>query len=312
MKTVLIGASGFLGRHVLQALSADGHECEVLTRQPSRRRELQLIPGVCVRRADVFDVAELVARLEGADAVVSMAGILNERGRRGHGFRRVHVDLVAGLIEACERAGVGRILHVSALNAGRGESHYLQSKGEAERLLLASETGVTLFQPSVIFGPGDSFFNRFAGLLRLAPVLPLACPDSRLQPVYVRDVARVMAASLADDSTTGQTFELGGPRVYTLQELVQWTARQMGWKRWVPGLPDALSRMQGLVMDFVPGKPFSSDNYLSLQLDNVVTRDAFPSFGIQPASVEAIVPGYLGTSPHQQHLDALRRGARRT
>jgi len=312
MKTVLLGAGGFLGRHVLQALAAGGHRCDVLTRQVARPRDLQLIPGVRLRQADVYSVAVLASHFEGADAVVSMAGILNERGNSGKGFHRVHVELVAGLIEACAGAGVHRILHVSALNAGKGDSHYLKSKGEAERLLRASGAAVTIFQPSVIFGPGDGFFNRFARLLRMMPVLPLACPDARMQPVYVRDVARVMAACLDDPATAGEAFELGGPRVYTLEQLVKWTARQLGRKRWIPGLPDTLSRLQGRLMDFVPGKPFSTDNYLSLQVDNVARHNAFPRFGIQPASVEATVPQYLGESPRQRRLDKLRQQARRT
>jgi NADH dehydrogenase len=241
-----------------------------------------------------------------------MAGILNEAGFGGRGFRRVHVDLVQGIVEACREAGVKRLLQVSALNAGKGESHYLRTKGEAEVLLgAAKDLDVTIFQPSVIFGPGDGFFNRFAGLLRLAPVLPLACPNSRLQPVYAGDVAQAMARSLADVSTVGRTYQLGGPRDYSLIELVRWTAETLCLKRVVLPLPKVASRLQAMAMDLVPGKPFSTDNYLSLQVDNVAPENSLSEFGFLPGSVETIVPTYLGQSPRQQRLRTLRQRAGR-
>ena len=237
MRIVLVGASGFFGRYLLNALVADGHHCVVLTRAAVRHGNLGLIPEVELVQADVYDTAVLADLFKGADAVVSMAGILNESGGGGKGFQRVHVDLVEAIIRACGKAGVSRVLHVSALNAGKGKSHYLQSKGEAEKLLQqAKDLDVTIFQPSVIFGKGDDFFNRFALMLQFAPIMPLACPKAQLQPVYAGDVARVMAASLDDPMTCGKSYELGGPQTYTLKELVQWTAGQMGLKRRVIGL----------------------------------------------------------------------------
>jgi NADH dehydrogenase len=203
---------------------------------------------------------------------------------------------------------VGRLVQVSALHAGEGRSHYLRSKGEAEeRIRQATDIDSTILQPSVIFGAGDSFFNRFAGLIRLAPLLPLACPDARLQPVWVGDVAAVVAASLVDDSTIGETLVLVGPRDYSLRELVEFTARTIGRKPRILGLPDVLSRLQGRLMDFVPGKPFSTDNYLSLQTDNTSDRNSLPRFGIRPRSIESVVPGYLDTSPRQQRLATFRQ-----
>ncbi len=306
MQLVTIGGSGFLGHHVARAFSRAGHDNRILTRQPARRGEFRLVPGVDVAGADVYDVESLARQLEGADAVVSMAGILNEKGRNGAGFRRVHVELVEGIVTACRQAGVGRVLHVSALGAGQGESHYQRTKGEAEALLHDSGLDVTVFQPSVVFGNGDSFFNRFAQLLRIAPALPLACPSSRLQPVWARDVAAAMVQSLERDDATGATWQLAGPRVYTLKELVQWTAQTLGLKRAVIGLPDGVSRLQAALMDFVPGKPFSTDNYRSLQVDNVAGDNAFPRLGIRPASIEAVVPGYLVESARQQRLRRAR------
>jgi NADH dehydrogenase len=312
MKIVLIGGSGFLGKYVVRALAAAGHDSMLLTRAPERAREHALEPRVRLVKADVYDHDVLARHFSEAGAVVSMAGILNEQGFGGRGFHRVHVELVEGIVAACRQAQVRRVLHVSALNAGRGESHYLRSKGEAEALLgQAGDLDVTIFQPSVIFGPGDDFFNRFATLLRLAPVLPLACPNSRLQPVFAGDVAAAMAIALADPDSIGQTYQLGGPRDYRLIDLVRWTANVLGLKRTVVPLPALASRMQARAMDLVPGKPFSTDNYLSLQLDNVAPENALPRLGITPATIESVVPTYLGPTHRQRHLAELRRRARR-
>lgn len=306
MRIVTIGGSGFLGHHVALSLADHGHVNTVLTRQPAQRGPLRLVPGVTLARADVHDADTLARQLEGADAVVSMAGILNEKGRDGAGFRRVHVELVDGIVKACQATGVQRVLHVSALGAGQGESHYQRSKGEAEAMLANSGLDVTVFQPSVIFGIGDGFFNRFAALLRLAPVLPLACPGSRLQPVWARDVGAAMALALERPGAIGATWELGGPQVYTLRELVEWTARALGLRRWIVGLPDGVSRLQAAVMDFVPGKPFSTDNYRSLQVDNVTRDNMLPRLGIRPASIDAVVPDYLVNSARQRRLRRVR------
>jgi uncharacterized protein YbjT (DUF2867 family) len=310
MRVVLLGATGFVGHHVLPRLSADGHECLALSRYLMSCRDLSIIPRVELRQTDVYDPQKLAAAFSGADAVINMVGILNESGRRGKGFHKAHVELAERVIEACRSAGVSRLIQVSALNAGKGRSHYLRSKGQAEeRIRQAADIDSTILQPSVIFGAGDSFFNRFAGLLRLAPLLPLACPDARMQPVWVGDVAAVVAACLSDDSTLGETLVLVGPRTYSLRELVEFTAHTIGRKARIVGLPDALSRLQGRLMDWVPGKPFSTDNYLSLQTDNTSDENCLPRLGIRPRSIESVVPGYLRTSPRQQRLATFRQRA---
>lgn len=312
MRIILIGASGFFGGFLLRALTADGHHCVVLTRAAVRRNTVDMLPGVELVQADIYKVNVLADQFRGADAVISMAGILNESGRGGQGFRKVHVELVENIIKACLQAKVSRLLHVSALNAGKGQSHYLKSKGEAELLLQsADDLNVSIFQPSVIFGKGDQFFNRFAGMLGFTPVLPLACPKARLQPVYAGDIATAMVASLEDPMTWGKTFELGGPQVFTLKELVELTAKMLGKGRRVVGLPGPMSASMARVMDLVPGKPFSWDNYQSLKTDNVSSQNGFDYFGINPLSIGLVVPDYLAGSVHQRRLQAFRRQPRR-
>lgn len=312
MRIVLLGATGFVGHHLLPALTSAGHECVVLARSPQRCRELSVIPGVELRRLKGFEVEKLTPEFMSADAVINLVGILNESGRSGKGFHRVHVGLVENVIAACKASGVRRLVHVSALNAGKGSSHYLVSKGQAEeRLREADGLDVTIIEPSVIFGEGDAFFNRFAALLEIAPALPIACPNAKMQPVWAGDVVAAMTLSLADVETFGATLIVVGPEVYSLRELVEYTARAAGLKRKIIGLPDVISRIQGYLMDFVPGKPFSSDNYKSLQIDNTSVENSLWRFGISPRPLESVVPGYLRGSPHQHRLNEYRNRAGR-
>ena len=308
MRIVLIGASGFFGGHLLRALTADQHQCVVLTRDSVRRGSVDMLPGVTLVQADVYDPDVLLEQFSGADAVVSMAGILNESGGAGKGFHKVHVELVEGIVKACQKAGVTRLLHLSALNAGKGSSHYLKSKGEAEALLRSvNDINITIFQPSVIFGRGDEFFNKFAEMLSLTQVLPLACPKARLQPVFSGDVAAAMVASLEDPMTWGKTYELVGPQSYTLKELVQWTAKTRGQRRLIIGLPGPLSAAMAAVMNLVPGTPLSWDNYQSLQTDNISDKNDFSYFHIEPLDIDLVVPDYLNGSLRQRRLATARR-----
>jgi len=310
MQIVLLGATGFVGRHLLPELAAAGHSCLALSRYRPACRDLAVIPGVEVRQADVYDEDQLKRCFDGADAVISMVGILNESGRKGKGFNRAHVKLVGTVIDACRACGVHRLLHVSALHAGKGRSQYLISKGQAEDLIRAAQDiDSTIVQPSVIFGDGDDFFNRFAGLLKLTPVMPLACPDAKMQPVWVGDVAAAMTKALADPDTVGKTLMMVGPDAFSLRELVELAAAAAGLKRRLIGLPDGLSRLQGRLMNFVPGKPFSSDNYLSLQVDNTSEENSLWRFGIRPRSVASVLPEYLTGSPRQHRLDQCRKQA---
>lgn len=277
------------------------------SRNAESNRDLAVLPRVRVVSTNPHDPDALAARLSGADAVINLVGILNEQGNDGAGFQRAHVDLTRGLISACRRSGVRRLLQMSALNAGRGKSHYLRSRGEAEKLVRDSGLEWTIFQPSVIFGRGDGLFMRFAGLLKLSPVLPLARPNARFNPVFVGDVVKAYLRALEDRSTVGQSFELYGPQTMTLKEIVEYTARHLGVRRLVLPLPDALGRLQAAIMDHVPGKPFSSDNYRSLLIDSVGGIDGLFALGIDKTPVDAVVPALLAKTPRQARLDRSRR-----
>jgi NADH dehydrogenase len=300
MRLVVLGGTGFVGRPLLARLLRDGHELTLLSRNLAAHATRLLPPGVQLRQLDVYDPEALRGAFAGADAVVNLVGILNEPGDNGRGFRRAHVELVKLVIAACQLAGVPRLLQMSSLNAGRGSSYYLQSRGEAEAAVKASGLRWTIFEPSVIFGVGDGLFTRFGALLRHLPVLPLACAESRVAPVHVGDVVEAMALSLHDPAAVGEVYELYGPEVYTLREIAQMSARQLGLRRWILPLPALLGRIQGFACDFVPGKPFSSDNWRSLQVDSVGGIDGLHRQGITATRVDAVLPDILGHADDRQ------------
>jgi len=305
----ILGGTGFVGRHLVNRLAAEGVRCRILTRRPHRHRHVGVARGSTLVEADVHDRAELVRQFAGQDAVINLVGILNEGG--GENFRRVHYELPLSVLAACQTAGVPRLLHMSALNADaqRGTSNYLKTKGAAEDYLHANAGGVavTSFRPSVIFGPDDSFFNRFAALLRIPGPFPLACPKARFAPVYVGDVAEAFARSLDDPGTFDQRYDLCGPRVFTLRELVDYTVEAMGERKPILELNDTLSRLQAKVLGVMPGRPFTMDNYRSMQMDSVCERDGLGRLGITPTDVDAIIPFVLGQRLPKQRLDSLRR-----
>jgi NADH dehydrogenase len=300
----VIGGSGFVGRHVVQRLAADEVFVRVPTRRRERAKELILLPTVDVVNADVHDPRVLSRLIAPADAVVNLVGILHETG--GETFERNHVELPRKIVAACREHGVKRLLHVSALKASLdAPSAYLRSKAEGEsQIRSAQATGLqtTVFRPSVVYGRGDHFLNLFATLARLLPVLPLASPDARFQPIFVEDVARAITQSLKDPHAFGQTFNLCGPRVYALRELVAYVCRTLGLHRKIIGLPASLSMLQALALEHLPGKLMTRDNVYSMRVDN--TCDAgFPEvFGFQPTPLEAVVPTYVaGVTPRLRY-----------
>ena len=308
-RVALIGGTGFIGTELVHRLAERVDEVVVLTRRAQRVRSLRVLPNVRVRETRVHEADDLARAVAGSDVVVNLVGILNESGSST--FESAHVGLTEKALAACRAGGVPRYLHMSALNADaeNGSSEYLRSKGRAEDLVRAADASIawTIFRPSIVFGEKDAFFNRFAGLLRALPVFPLAVPDARMAPVWIGDVCRVMIDAMDDPDTVGETLSLCGPATYTLRELVEYTARASDLDRTVVGLPDWAARLQAKVMGLVPGKPFSTDNYLSLQTDSVCPEGC-PR---QPTSLDAIVPRYLGRRDWAGRLQRRRASARR-
>lgn len=312
MNILMLGGSGFVGGHLARRLSDDGHRVTIATRYAPGARHLAVIPRLRVRSFDPYDVDALAGELAEHDALINLVGILNERGFGGSGFRRAHVTLVEGAIEACRRTGVERFIHMSALNAGNGDSHYLITRGQAEGRVRDSGLDWTLFRPSTIFGPDDSFLNRFAGLLSISPVLPLARPSARFAPVWVGDVVEAFARALQTRDSIGECYELCGSETWKLAELVRWVADQRGMRRAVIGLPDALGWLQGKAFDLVPGKPFSSDNFKSLAVDSVCSDPGFARLGIEPWAMSEKAVGWLSDSGRQNRYQRFRERARRS
>ena len=309
----VLGGTGFVGRHLVTQLAAEGQRVLVPTRHRERHRDLLVLPTVEVINANVHDRTVLADLFQQCDVVINLVAVLNEDRRAP--FRDVHVELPRRVIEACHLTGVSRLLHMSALNAdaAQGASRYLRSKGEGEELVHAAageHFHVTSFRPSVIFGPGDHLFNRFAALLKMALILPVPCPETRVAPVYIADVVQAMVTAIDDKRCHGQRYDLCGPRSYTMFELIRYTSQLLGMKRTIVPLSMTLSRLQARVMQALPGQAFTMDNYRSLQV-NGVCRGVFPEvFGIVPTAIEGVVPYNVGRRDQQAQFAAIRTQSR--
>ena len=275
-----------------------------------------------VHQCDAADAATLARLTRGRDAVVNLAGVLHSRRGRVRGpndygpdFAAAHVELPLAIVSACRDAGVKRILHMSALGADpHGPSEYQRSKGVGEQAVLAADDlQAAVFRPSVIFGPDDNFLNLFARLARWFPVLPLACPEARFQPVYVGDVVAAFLAALEapelSRDAAQRRFELGGPKQYSLRELVEYACRTSGNPRLVIGLPDAAAWLQARFMELLPVPPITRDNLRSMRVANV-TSAPLP-FGLKPTALESAAPAWLAPSGPRERYPALRWRARR-
>jgi len=303
-KILLLGGTGFVGRHVCEKLARLQWRVTVPTRRGATARHLQVLPLVDVVQADVHDEAMLARLVAGHDAVVNLVAILH--GKQAD-FERTHVELPAKLARACLATGVKRVVHVSALGADplhpeAAPSMYLRSKSQGEAILRGAEgLQLSVLRPSVIFGAEDKFLNLFASLQRLFVVMPLAGGNAHFQPVWVEDVAQAIVRCLQDRATIGQTYELCGPDVRTLKELVQLAGRAVGANhgRGLPiiPLPQVLGRLQAWLLELAPGQPLMSrDNLDSMRIDNVASgqQPGLSALGITPAALAAIVPTYLG------------------
>ena len=312
----ILGGSGFVGRVLANQLVAAGYPVRILTRRMTHTRELWPLPSVRCIELDVDDEADLADAVAGSAALVNLVGILNERRDDGRGFHRAHVVLTAHALAACARGGVSRYLHMSALNAApEALSHYLQTKGQAEKLVKTAAAGIntTIFRPSVIFGPGDGLFGRFAALAGILPFLPLAGANVRFQPVYVGDVAGAFVRILAAQTVPAiASYDLGGPEQWSLHQIAAYAASISG--HWCPILPlsRALARVQAELCEHLPGKPFSRDNWRSLGQDSVLTgANGLALLGIVPTPIAAVIPALYARSSARGRYSEHRRHAGR-
>ena len=317
-KILVIGGAGFVGRHIVARLVGQGLRVTVPTRHRARAGHLILLPTVEVVESDVSNDDALDLLLRDHDAVINLVGILQgSRGTPyGREFARAHVELPKRIIAGCARHGIRRYLHMSALGADpKGPSMYQRSKGDGEAAVRASSLDWTIFQPSVIFGPEDRFLNTFATLAKVFPVLPIGGADVRFQPVWIGDVAQAFVNALDNRDTYRKSYELVGPRVYTLRELVQFAAAASGRPRPVLALPGGIAQLQARMMELAPGEPLMSrDNLDSMKVDNIASRQPYvpaPELGITPTAMEAEAPRYLSGQTVRTRLDAFRARARR-
>lgn len=301
---LLLGGSGFIGSHIANLLATrEGIRITVPSRRRERAKHLLPLPGVDVVEADINDPAQLATLVRGQDAVINLVGILHGDSEMPYGrkFAQAHVELPRKLVAAMAQAGVRRLVHMSALKADpKGPSEYLRSKGDGEAIVLAAQGAldVTVFRPSVVFGSGDAFLNTFAKLLKLAPVFPIGFPDARFQPVWVSDVAGAFVASLEDSDTFGRSYELCGPGVYSLRELIQYTGKVTGKPRPLFKLSEGWAYLQAGLLWLAPKPLMSPDNLRSMQVDNVATPGAPVPARWFPASLESVAPTYLAADPN--------------
>ncbi len=309
-KVLLLGGSGFIGASVADQLSSRGIFVTVPTRLRERAKHLLVLPTVDVVEADVHDANTLSALVREHDAVINLIGIL-------HGdFEREHAEFPKLVAETCATAKVPRLIHMSALNANvNGPSKYLQSRGRGEANVLTvakanPELKITIFQPSVVFGEHDKFLNMFANLVKIFPFIPLGSASAQFQPVWVEDVARAMVESLTQSETFGKTYPLVGPKVYTLQQLIEFVISLTGKLRLVIGLGGGLSMFQAAVFEFLPGKLITRDNVRSMSLPNI-SAIPFPAIFGTASEMEAVVSTYMREQSGRGKYQHLRHHAGR-
>ncbi|MDH5518527.1 MAG: complex I NDUFA9 subunit family protein [Gammaproteobacteria bacterium] len=328
-KVCILGGAGFVGSTLVSKLARIGIHTRIISRHPERHRKLLVLPNVEIVEADINDFNRLSYYLHDVDAVINLVGILNDNSLDGAGFRKAHIELPKLLVQACQKNKVKRLLQMSVLNAdaGTSPSHYLRSKSEGENHLhIFSDKGIqiTTFRPSIIFGPGDNFFNRFSRLIKVTPLIcPVPRAQARFAPVYVGDVADSMIEHLFKSDSNGLRVDLCGPHSYSMMELMQYTAALSGVKRKFIALPDRLSLAMAHMSDFANSIPivtptmnwlipgfeearFSVDNFRSLLVDSVCNQSA-----PQKTSIEDIVPHYIQAKPNHSRFDSLRQTIRR-
>lgn len=294
----VFGGAGFLGRSIVSALARQGAHVRVACRRPDealRCKPMGDVGQVAPVAANIRDDASVAAAVDGADAVINLVGILYESGRQS--FDAVHRDGAGRIARAAASAGVAQLVHVSAIGADpEAPSKYARSKGEGEAAVKAAFDKAVILRPSILFGPDDDFFNRFAALARISPVLPLiGGGHTRFQPVYVRDVAEAAVAALTNPDTAGRTFELGGPQIYSFRQLLQLLLAVIDRKRLLVPVPFWAAMVKAFFLELSPVPLLTRDQVRLLRGDNVVTEGVagFADLGISPTAPEVILPTYL-------------------
>ena len=316
-KVLLLGGSGFVGTYIANRLSQRGIEVTIPTRRRERTKALIIQPNVEMPEININAEGALVELMRGKDVVINLVGVLHSRDVQlpySKDFAEAHVELPKKIVAACKQAGVRRLLHMSALGAiPKGPSEYLCSKGDGEAIVMAAQgdLDVTVFRPSVIFGLGDSFLSMFAGVLRKLPFFPLGFGHARFQPVWVADVADAFVDSMGNPDTFGQAYDLVGPRIYTLRELVDYTAQLVGSTARVIPLSEGWAYLQAGLMWLSPKPLMSPDNLRSMQLDSVCDGKCNLPANWRPTALEAIAPTYVAHNTPKGKLDGFRYRAGR-
>jgi len=319
-RVLVLGGSGFIGRHIVGLLAAAGVHVTVPTRRRDRAKHLILLPTVDVIEADVMRPGVLESLAAGHDALINLIGVLHSRPavasglggeRYGEDFFRAHVELPQHAVNACRTSGVKRLLHMGALGASQdAPSEYLRSKAVGEAAVLAAEDlDSTVFAPSVVFGAGDAFLTLFSRLASITPVMAVACPEAQFQPVHVGDVAQAFVRSLDAPEAAGKRYELVGPRTYALRELVKYACLVSGRSRLVIGLGPMASSLQARVFEKLPGSLLTRDNLRSMQVPST-SNEPLP-FAINATPLEAVAPFYLGSAAPRERYGEIRHRARR-
>jgi uncharacterized protein YbjT (DUF2867 family) len=311
-KITILGGAGFLGSSIVIKLDAAGYQVKVLSRRREAAKHLILLPNVQVVTCEISDNRALKEALKGSDAVINLVGILHESSKNS--FEKIHHQLPRRVAQLSEELGIGRLIHMSALQANKNApSSYLKSKaaGEAAVSEFSKKLDITIFKPSVIFGRGDSFINMFANLVKYLPVIALAKPDAKFQPIWVDDVAQCIVNALENTATYGKSYELGGPQVYTLKQLVLKVMDILGKQRPIVGLNDSLSMAQAFMLELMPIKLMTRDNIRSMQVDNICASPIPPVLDVVPTALEVIVPEYLLETSPRSLYDGFRTAAGR-
>jgi NADH dehydrogenase len=293
----IFGGSGFLGRNMVRALANDGWRIRVAVRRPNLAlflRPMGRVGQIQIVKANVQDDEAVRTALKGADAAINLVAVLYQSGNQR--FDSLHVDAAERIARAAEELGVKRLLHVSALGVAGNSSHYAKTKLLGEELVREVFSNATIFRPSTVFGPEDDFFNKFGWLARLSPALPLiGGGKTRFQPVFVGDVARAAVKVLGDAATAGKVYELGGPEIMTLKEIMELTLKEVRRNRWLVPVPFGLARVKAAVLGLLPRPLLTMDQVRMLESDSVVSDGAptIRDLGIMPEAPAAIIPSYL-------------------